>query len=118
MCTPTAQMPDFLSNVNDNTLTFKTAEALAMIEKDTWGQEGALGWNLGMRWGTAMMFVDFASAIQKTMSEVVHPFLILHDPEDQVCDILGSRMLVERSQTLSEHKQLIEVNIYIWYISI
>lgn len=104
-------MPQFLSNVNDNTLTFRTAEGLAYAAADSWGSSPeALGWNQGMRWGTALMFIDFAAALQTVMPEVTYPFLIVHDPEDQVCNIEGGRNLMEQSQTPAEKKKLIEVS--------
>ena len=105
-------MPQFLSNLNDNTLTFRTAEGLAYAAADSWGSSPeALGWNQGMRWGTALMFIDFAAALQKIMPEVAYPFLIIHDPLDQVCNIEGGRNLMEQSQTSSDKKKLIEVYI-------
>jgi hypothetical protein len=44
------------------------------------------------------------------MSSVAHPFLILHDPGDEICEIEGSRMLVKQSVTPDENKELIEVS--------
>lgn len=108
-CTPDAQMPEFLSNVNDNSLTFKHPESLAYSEADTWGNPGALGWNLGMRWGTALMFIDLAAALRETLPQVAYPFMILHDPGDQVCGIEGSRNLVVQSKTEDDKKKLVEV---------
>ena len=90
-------------------MTFRHAETIAFTEQDTWGNEGALGWNHGMRWGTALMFLDFAAVIAQTMSKVAYPFLILHDPADKVCNIAGSRRLVAESCTPAEQKQLTEV---------
>jgi hypothetical protein len=80
-----------------------------MTEADTWGNEGALGWNKGMRWATALMFIEFGAAIRESMSSVAHPFLILHDPGDEICGIEGSRMLMQQSVTPAENKELIEV---------
>jgi hypothetical protein len=102
-------MPAFLNNVGNNSLTFKHPEALQMTEADTWGNEGALGWNKGMRWATALMFIEFGAAIRASMSSVAHPFLILHDPGDEICGIEGSRMLMQQSVTPAENKELIEV---------
>lgn len=116
-CTPSSQMPQFLSNLNDNTLTFRTAEGLAYAAADSWGSSPeALGWNQGMRWGTALMFIDFAAALQKIMPEVAYPFLIIHDPLDQVCNIEGGKNLMEQSQTAPDKKKLIEV--YIGYLCV
>ena len=111
-CAPDAQMPDWANNVNDNSLTFRSAESLAYSIADTWGNEGALGWNLGMRWGTALMFVDLASALSKIMPEYSSPFLVIHDPEDQVCSIEGPRKLVSICKTPEDRRKIIEVGIY------
>ena len=104
-----------MSNVSDNTLTFRTKESLEFTELDAWGKEGALGWGQGMRWGTVLMFLDFAMAIDKSMHLVDYPFLILHDPGDKVCDIEGSRKLVAESKTASEDKKLLEVRYKVQY---
>lgn len=103
-------MPAALANVTDNTLTFKHAECLTMTEADAWGKEGGLGWNQGMRWGTALMFIDFASALRDAMPTTVHPFLIIHDPADAICNIEGSRLLMAESVTPAAQKELVEVN--------
>lgn len=108
-CAPGATMPPWMSNVTDNTLTFKDPETLAYTALDAWGNPGGLGWGQGMRYGTAMMFIDFAPVIQQTMSEVTYPFVILHDPADKICGIDGSQRLIEKSATAPEHKKLIEV---------
>lgn len=108
-CAPGAIMPPWMTNVTDNTLTFKDPETLAYTELDTWGNPGGLGWGQGMRYGTALMFVDFAPVIQQTMSEVAFPFVILHDPEDKICGIEGSTALIEKSITGAHLKKLIEV---------
>jgi hypothetical protein len=102
-------MPRSMNNVSDNTLTFRTPETLAMTEADTWGNEGGLGWNHGMRWGTALMFIDFAQELRASMRTTAHPFLIIHDPADAVCGIDGSKRLMQESCTPAEQKELVEV---------
>jgi hypothetical protein len=103
-------MPLWLDSVGDNTKTFKHPEALDFAVRDSWGQPGGLGWNHGMKWGTAIMFMDFIPAIQATMPLVQFPFFILHDPEDKVCDIAGSQQLVQCSNTAAGDKVLVEVH--------
>lgn len=108
-CAPTALMPPSMNDVSDNTKTFKHPDSLLMCEADSWGKEGGLGWNQGMRWGTALMFVDFAPVLRDSMPTTAHPFLIIHDPADEICSIKGSQMLMEKSLTPQHQKQLIEV---------
>jgi hypothetical protein len=99
-----------LSNVTDYSLTFKHAVSLERLEADKWGREGALGWGRNVRWGTALMFIDFAKALQPFMSTVTYPFLIIHDPADAICDIAGSKLLMEKSATAGDKKKLVEVS--------
>eukprot|EP00930_Biecheleria_cincta_P024296 TRINITY_DN17397_c0_g2_i3.p1 TRINITY_DN17397_c0_g2~~TRINITY_DN17397_c0_g2_i3.p1 ORF type:complete len:358 (+),score=66.58 TRINITY_DN17397_c0_g2_i3:101-1174(+) len=57
----------------------------------------ALGWQKGMRWGTAAAFSDVFARVEEDMEEIEYPFLLIHDPDDKVCFISGSEKLVERS---------------------
>ena len=108
---PASIMPSGLASVTDNTASLKHDEALARAELDTWGLPGALGWNRGLRWGTALMFIDMGNHISKTetLNSFNFPFLIIHDPDDKICSIGGSRAMVENSSTPKEDKKLIEV---------
>lgn len=56
-----------------------------------------LGWPRNMRWGTAGAFSKIFSTMDKDMTEVTFPFVVIHDPEDNVCLIEGSEKLMERS---------------------
>lgn len=109
--TPSALMPSGLSSVSDNRASLKHDEALARAELDTWGLPGALGWNRGMRWATALMFIDMGSHIgmPETLNSFMFPFLIIHDPGDTICSIKGSRSMMAMSATSSEDKKMIEV---------
>lgn len=110
--TPTALMPSGLASVSDNRASLKHEEALARAELDTWGLPGALGWNKGMRWATALMFIDMGSHIGKpeTLSSFRFPFLIIHDPGDTICSIDGSRAMMDNASTPAEDKKLVEVS--------
>ena len=94
-------------------MLYKSPESQAYFEMDTWGKPGALGWNQGMRWGTVLMFLDLGAAIDAIRKDIAYPFMILHDPADELTDIAGSRQLIEESLTDQDHKQLIEVHICI-----
>lgn len=117
-CAPGAIMPTWMTPVADLSLTFRDPETLAYTKLDAWGNPGGLGWGRGMRYGTALMFVKFSPVIQRTMSEVKFPFLIVHDPEDKVCAFEGSTALMEKSITSAEHKKLIEVIVLIILFSL
>lgn len=59
----------------------------------------ALGWQKGMRWGTAAAFSDVFSRIEEDMDDIEYPFLVMHDPDDKVCFISGSEKLMELSSS-------------------
>lgn len=110
---PLALMPSWMSKTTDNRASFKDESTLMRAEMDTWGRPGALGWNQGMRWGTALMFLDMADAIAAMLPGLKFPFLIIHDPEDQVCSVEGSRRMLSLSETPSKLKGMIEVRGYL-----
>mmetsp|Transcript_14647 Transcript_14647/g.24311 ORF Transcript_14647/g.24311 Transcript_14647/m.24311 type:complete len:334 (-) Transcript_14647:255-1256(-) len=108
--TPNWHMPSFLSNVSDNSLTWTNEEDIILAEMDAWGNEGGLGFGQGMKWGTANMFLTMGPHIVESFKEVKYPFLILHDPADEICAIGGSHAMMKETATPTEHKNLIEVN--------
>eukprot|EP00602_Paraphysomonas_sp_CaronLab_P003429 CAMPEP_0185024816 /NCGR_PEP_ID=MMETSP1103-20130426/8017_1 /TAXON_ID=36769 /ORGANISM="Paraphysomonas bandaiensis, Strain Caron Lab Isolate" /LENGTH=263 /DNA_ID=CAMNT_0027557881 /DNA_START=241 /DNA_END=1029 /DNA_ORIENTATION=- len=112
-CAPGAMMPDWMHKLNDNGLTWKDEEVLKFAELDTWGKPGAVGYGLGMKWGTAAMFIDMGHALEEMFPQVSYPFLIVHDPDDAICSIHGSRTMIERSVTPDTHKSLIETPGYL-----
>lgn len=103
------QLPASMSKAGVVQMLYKSPENQAYFEMDTWGKPGALGWNQGMRWGSVLMFLDLGAAIDAVRKDIAYPFMILHDPADEITDICGSRQLVEESMTNPELKQLIEV---------
>ncbi|XP_002740294.1 monoglyceride lipase-like [Saccoglossus kowalevskii] len=60
--------------------------------------------------GLKARFVAKATAafqqIQNNMSSIEWPFLILHGDADNLCDINGSKMLVERAKSTDKHLQV------------
>lgn len=108
--TPNSHMPSFLSNVSDNTLTWANTEDILMAEMDAWGNEGALGFGKGMKWGTANMFLTMGPHIVERFKDVSYPFLILHDPGDEICSIAGSRVMMSETATPAADKKLVEVS--------
>ena len=90
-------------------------EHIRMAALDTWGLNGALGYNLGMRWGTALMFMDLADTFSADSfwRSIEYPFVIIHDPGDAVCNISGSRNMLQSAATPAHAKQLVEVPGYL-----
>ena len=107
--TPNWHMPSFLTNVSDNSLTWVNENDIILAEMDAWGNEGGLGFGLGMKWGTANMFLTMGPHIQEMLREVNFPFLIIHDPDDEICLIDGSRNMIDKTSTPNADKKLVEV---------
>ena len=108
--TPNSHMPQFLSNISDNTLTWTNENDILLAEMDAWGNEGALGFGGGMKWGTANMFIAMGPHLVEKFKEVEYPFLILHDPADEICSIDGSHNMMQQTSTPEEDKKVIEVH--------
>lgn len=80
-CFPNHQMPSWLDGMTDprysfpwrshnfrldpqHSVTWKHEETLQYAALDTWGNPGAVGYNLPMKWGTAGMFIEMGVAIK------------------------------------------------------
>ena len=97
---------------------------------DTHGEPDAIGWNTQMRFGTGVGLLDFCLQLQVTLTltltltltypELIapwhqekaltaeFPFLILHDPEDQIVHFGPSERL--EAEAPSRDKQLIRMS--------
>lgn len=111
--TPNWHMPPFLTNVTDDTLTWTDENDILLAEMDAWGNEGGLGFGHNMKWGTANMFLAMGPLIVDALKDITFPFLILHDPGDEICNIEGSRNMLLMSSTPEKDKTLIEVDGYL-----
>lgn len=104
---------EMTSQKGNNTLDFSNSvrdpAKIAMFEADTWGKPGALGYNRPMRWGTALFFLDLHTHVERTLPSMRFPFLLVHDPEDKVCSIRGSRDMLRLAATAPADKSLVEV---------
>jgi alpha-beta hydrolase superfamily lysophospholipase len=71
--------------------------------------------NGGLRYSGAIKFssLNFFLSMQESICEQLHkiscPFLVFHDPLDEICNIEGSRRLVLESSTPESNKRLIEL---------
>lgn len=105
------EMPS--SQKGNNSLDFshsvRDPAKIAMFEADTWGNPGAIGYNQPMKWGTALFFLDLHTHATQSFPSMRFPFLILHDPQDKICNIQGSRDMYALAATREEDKKLIEV---------
>jgi acylglycerol lipase len=102
---PEQDMPKCISNATDESLNYKDANVSAkMLEF-----EDTLSYTGKMRWATAMMFVDVMQRFNAQVSMVRKPFTIFHDPGDGICNISGSRQLLNESSTVWNRKSIVEL---------
>lgn len=89
-------------------LVCRDAEHVRMCELDDWNRFPGLGlgWQTQMRWATASAFATIYSRIEQDMGLVACPLLVLHDPEDKVCDYEGSQRLMQLC--VSSDKKLVD----------
>jgi pimeloyl-ACP methyl ester carboxylesterase len=70
-----SQKPENLFTSKENTMKFYL---------DHWGREGGLSWGKSIRIGTADQLLTMCSLVEKSLPKITFPFLVIHDPEDQV----------------------------------
>ena len=112
-CYLEAEMPSWSTSVSDLTLSFKHQSTIDYVMLDKWGNEGGIGGGQSLKWATALMFLRMFEDSVSVLSSISSPFLILHDPDDKVCFISGSRSLMQLSVTPPEKKELKELPGYL-----
>lgn len=63
-----------------------------------------------VRFQTASTLVKLAAQLQRTLSKVQFPFIVFHDPTEQIVLVQGSERLLEKSQTSPAHKSIVMVS--------
>lgn len=64
---------------------------------DRWGYPGGIGWNRNMRFATGLGLLDFTLQLERTHMDVAFPFIIFHDPADQIVMYGPSERLANES---------------------
>lgn len=107
---PTFCAPSFLTNTNNSSLAWKS-ESLEMYMRSDGDKNNpdGLGWSLPVRFRTGYSMIKLISKVQAVLPEVTFPFIVLHDPDDQVVLIRGTLELMEKSATSSTEKKFIPV---------
>lgn len=107
---PDDEMPDWVMKPREQrAITWQEEVVQQQTDLDKWGNPGALGWGHNMKWGTGLMFIRMSEVIRNEFTAMRCPFLIVHDPYDRVCNIKGSRDLMEQAATDPDKKVLVEV---------
>lgn len=107
---PTACIPASMSTFKDPHDTWLSDDYIRYLEADRFpvNPEGLL-WGGEMRYATASHLLALCNQAVKSIPFVTHPFVVLHDPEDKITPMAGSRLLFEQSGTDPGDKQVIEL---------
>lgn len=110
---PRRQIPDALESVQLPEKVWKTAEDRAMAKRDMWGNPGALGWGHNMKFNMGLNMMDMVAVVEKRLSDIKFPFIVMHDPQDAITQCSSSRDLVEKASTPRDDpraRELIEMD--------
>ncbi|CAM9249183.1 unnamed protein product [Laminaria digitata] len=110
---PRTQIPDALESVQLPEKVWKTAEDIALAKRDEWGNPGALGWGHNMKFNMGLNMMDMVGVVEKRLSDIKFPFIVMHDPEDAITQCSASRKLLEKASTPRDDpraRELIEMD--------
>ena len=103
---PLQLVPEALEPVKGPHRLWRDPQVAVRCDLDTWGCEGACGWGHCMRFGTGDQLLQLLEEVERNLERVEFPFIIVHDPADEVVRFKGSAMLYEQAKTPSRDKQL------------
>jgi hypothetical protein len=81
---PKALIPAMFAKSTKPENLFTSNEITMKFYLDHWGREGGLSWGKSVRVGTADQILTMLSLVEESMPKITFPFLVMHDPEDQV----------------------------------
>jgi alpha-beta hydrolase superfamily lysophospholipase len=103
-------IPEYLSPSGNDEDFFIDASYIEYVKRDRFpDHEDGLSWGSNYRYKTALSMLDLASATRSIIPEINFPFLVLHDPDDKVCLIPGTRELIANSATPLKDKLLASI---------
>ncbi|KNC80208.1 hypothetical protein SARC_07433, partial [Sphaeroforma arctica JP610] len=95
---PTWSLPTFLDTTAVDSDIWVSEEIAELYSRDP------LRFPNPIRWCTAASIIAMADAISPRMGDVSYPFLVVHDPEDKICQFAKSEELLQKAST-SEHQK-------------
>ena len=106
---PTVEIPPSFSSMSDNTLIWEDPIYIDYVVADA--HPAGLSWGGSLRIQTAWALLNAADEVKASIANMTYPFIVFHDPEDAICRIKGSEMLLTGSTLLPESdKKLVTVD--------
>ena len=105
------EIPSILKpNENKWHLAWKNESYVQYIINDGNPQNpNGLSYTGGMRFRTAKTMLNIITEARDLMSEVTSPFIVFHDPEDEVTKYEGTKKLFQDSKTVESKKELVDM---------
>ena len=106
---PTVEMPPSFSSMSDNTRIWEDHTYIDYVVADA--HPAGLSWGGSLRIQTAWALLNAADEVKASIANMSYPFIVFHDPDDAICRVTGSEMLLTGSILLPERdKKLVPVS--------
>jgi pimeloyl-ACP methyl ester carboxylesterase len=109
---PATEIPTFLSDVKPKEFAWKDRKYIEYIRSDGFpNNPKGISWSGAIRFATAQSILDLIAVVRDLISTGSNhfPFVVMHDPDDQVCSYNGSKFLIECSQSSSHQHDLVDM---------
>ena len=105
---PETSAPSFMTNVGQPDLTWIDKTFIKYIENDGYPKNpNGLGFSDTVRFRTGYSMIKMTEYVSDNLDKMAFPFVILHDPEDKVTAVTGSKRFMIQSVTKTEDKEFI-----------
>ena len=106
---PSSEIPAFLSsNVNQNDLIWKNPRWIEFITSDGFPvNPQGLSWSGNVRFATGQSIIDFIRDVRLKLEKNNFPFIVVHDPADEVVRFEGTEFLMLCNANSSLQHELI-----------
>ena len=107
---PDYNLPSMFTNVDQANLSISDPSLVKYIYNDGYPRNSnGLGYSESIRYVTGYSVIKLGEAIRESLHTIQYPFLVIHDPEDQIVRATGTEMLMELSQSKPEDKTYIQI---------
>jgi pimeloyl-ACP methyl ester carboxylesterase len=105
-------IPEFIQATSSNEhLIWKDPSFINYVKKDGFpANPDGLSYGQPIRFQTASSLLRLAGKCRAVLSSITYPFIVFHDPLDQVALMEGSNQLYDLSQTPVNRKSIIEID--------
>lgn len=105
---PETEIPSGFTSLSDHSLVWESADYYRYVKADT--PPAGLSWGGNLRFQTGLALLNAADEVKASINKMTFPFVVFHDPDDKVCRVQGSEMLIMESKLVKEDdKEIVRV---------